>query len=194
MGTIVKKIIGLSIATVLMLSMVGIGVFAYFSDTEASASNSLSAGTLDLKTNDADGVTQTLNGLNLQPNGTVGPSTITLKNAGSIPGATLGIVFAYVENDASPNTVNMTADATAAVIEVITLTYDSTNLLTSVSDSNSNGYKDVQDLKNANLSALSGINAGATKNFTIAVKTRSSASGDFQSDGVTVTMTFTLNQ
>jgi len=194
MDAIVKKIIGLTIATVLMLSMVGIGVFAYFSDTEVSASNSLSAGTLDLKTNDADGVTQTLYGSNLQPGGAVGPSTIILKNAGSTPGATLGIVFAYVENDASPNTVNMTADATAAAMEVTILTYDGTNLLTSVSDSNANGYKDVQDLKNASLSSLSGINAGATKDFTIAVKMKSSTSSDFQSDGITVNMTFTLNQ
>jgi len=194
MDAIVKKIIGLTIATVLMLSMVGIGVFAYFSDTEVSASNSLSAGTLDLKTNDADGVTQTLYGSNLQPGGAVGPATITLKNAGSTPGATLGIVFDYVENDSNPNAVDMTPDATAAVMEVTTLTYDGANLLTSVPDFNANGYKDVQDLKNASLTALSGISAGATKDFTIAIAARDGLSNDFQSDGVTVNMTFTLNQ
>ena len=194
MDAIVKKIIGLTIATMLMLSMVGIGVFAYFSDTEVSASNSLSAGTLDLKTNDADGVTQTLYGSNLQPGGTAGPSTITLKNAGSTSGATLGIVFAYVENDSNPNTVDITPDATAAVIEVTTMTYDGTNLLTSVADSNANGYKDVQDLQNASLSSLSGISASATKDFTIAIAARDGLSSDYQSDGVTVVMTFTLNQ
>ena len=119
---------------------------------------------------------------------------ITGKNAGSINGATLDIAFSYVESDSSPNSVNNSADETAAIIQVTTLNYGGSSLLTSVSDGNLNGYKDVQDLKNANLSGQSGLNASATKNFEIAVQLRSETGNDFQADGITMTMTFTLNQ
>ena len=90
--------------------------------------------------------------------------------------------------------MNMSADATAAVVEVITLNYGGPSILSSVSDNNSNGYPDVQDLNNANLSGLTGIAPSATKNFEIAVRLRSNASNDFQADGISVTMNFILNQ
>jgi len=43
----VKKIIGLSIAALLILALVGGATWALFSDTETSANNTLIAGTLD---------------------------------------------------------------------------------------------------------------------------------------------------
>ncbi len=189
-----KKLLGLIIALVLSVGLMAVGTWAYFSDNEASGSNQATAGTLDLKTNDVDGVTQTLNAPNLKPNNSYGPATITLKNNGSLAGATLGIVFSYVASDGSPNTVDMTADATAAIIEVTTLTYDGSNLLGSVIDNNTNGYKDVQDLKNANLPSQSGLSAGASKNFVITIKMRDGINNNFQADGVDITMAFTLNQ
>ncbi|MFC1987567.1 TasA family protein [Chloroflexota bacterium] len=189
-----KKMLGLSIALVLSIGFISVGTWAYFSDTESSADSQLIIGTLDLKTNDADGVTQTLYDTSLMPGGTIGPSTIVLKNAGSITGSALDIAFAYVESDGSPNAVNQTADATAAVMEVVTLNYGGSSILGSVGDLNVNGYKDIQDLKNANLTGQSGLTPSATKNFQIAVQLRSDTSNDFQADGITVTMTFTLNQ
>jgi len=80
------------------------------------------------------------------------------------------------------------------MIEVTTLSYDGSSLLGSVTDANANGYKDLQDLKNANLNGQSGINASATKNFQIAVQLRSSTGNDYDADGIDLTMTFTLNQ
>jgi len=189
-----KRIIGLTIAVLLSVSMLSTGVWSFWADTESSANNQLTAGTLDLKTNDADGVTLTLNATSLKPNGTAGPSTITLKNVGSLNAATLDIAFSYTESDGAPNVVNRTADDTAAIIEVTTLTYNGANLLTSVSDSNLNGWKDVQDLKNANLTGQSGINSNASKNFSITIKIRSGINNNFQADGVNITMTFTLQQ
>ena len=174
--------------------MIGVGTFAYFADTETSTGNQFTAGTLDLKTDDADGVSQTLYATNMSPGDTVGPSTIVLKNSGSVNASSLDIVFSYVENDGSPNSVNKSADDTAAMIEVTTLSYDGSSLLGSVSDANSNGYKDIQDLSDADLTGQSGINASATKNFQIAVQLRSETGNDFQADGITMTMTFTLNQ
>jgi len=189
-----KKILGLTIAFVLFISWAGVGTWAYFSDTETSTNNQLTAGTLDLKTNDDDGVAQTLYATNMKPGDTVGPATIQLRNTGSVDGSTLDIAFSYVESDGSPNAVNKSADATAAVMEVTTLNYGGSSLLTSVNDENSNGYKDIQDLKNADLTGQSGLNASATKNFEIAVQLRSETGNDFQADGITVTMTFILNQ
>ena len=189
-----KRIIGLTIAFMLLIGMTGIGTWAYFSDTETSAGNQLTAGTLDLTTNDANGVSQTLLATNMAPGDTVGPETITLKNTGSVTGATLDLAFTYIESDGSPNPTNMTADATAAMMEVTMLNYDISNLLSSVSDGNSNSYKDIEDLKNADLSSLSGIDASTTRDFEISVQLRTETGNDFQADGITVTMTFTLNQ
>lgn len=188
-----KKTLGFTMAFLLAMLVVG-GSWAYFNDVESSSGNELVAGTLDLKTDDADGVSQTLYATSLEPGGSVGPETIQLKNSGSVNGQSLDIAFYYVESDGSPNTVNKTADETAAVMEVTTLNYDGSSLLSSVSDSNSNSYKDIQDLKNADLSGQSGLNASATKNFEIAVQLRSDTGDDFQADGINMTMTFTLNQ
>jgi len=189
-----KTIIGLTIAFILAVGMIGVATFAYFSDTETSADNQLTAGTLDLKTDDADGVSETLYATNLAPGDTVGPSTIQLKNSGSVDGSTLDIEFSYVESDGSRNSVDKSANDTAAMMEVTTLSYGGSSLLSSVSDANVNGYKDIEDLKNEDLSGQSGINASVTKNFEIAVQLRSETGDDFQADGITLTMTFTLNQ
>ena len=43
-----KKIIGLTIAALLIIGMVGAGTWAYFSDTEESTGNTFTAGSLDL--------------------------------------------------------------------------------------------------------------------------------------------------
>lgn len=190
-----KKIIGLTIAFMLLIGMAGIGTWAYFSDVEASTGNQMTAGTLDLKTNDVDGVSQTLFATNMAPGDTVGPETITLKNIGSVDGSTLDLAFSYINNDRIPNPAPMTADATAALLEVTVLNYDGSSLLGSISDGNSNTWTDIEDLKNADLSGQSGIGALASKDFQIAVQLRGVETGnDFQSDGITVTMTFTLNQ
>jgi predicted ribosomally synthesized peptide with SipW-like signal peptide len=174
--------------------MSGIGTWAYFSDVETVSNNVLAAGILDLKTDDVDGVSQTLLATNLGPGHIVGPETIVLKNGGTLVASSVDISFSFAESDTAPNPVDMSADDTAAVIEVITLKYNDSNILGTVSDSNSNGYKDIYDLSTANLTGLAGIAASATKNFEIAVQLKSDVSGTFQSDGIDITMTFQLNQ
>ncbi len=190
-----KKILGLTIAFMLLISMGGIGTWAYFQDTETSTGNVFAAGTLDLKTDDVDGVTQTLYASNLKPGDSVSGS-ITLRNAGSVAGSTLDLAFTYVENDDIPNLVDRSADDTAAMIEITTLDYgiEDLLLLPAISDYQPNGYTDIEDLKNANLTGQTGIGALSTKDFTIMVQLRGDTSSDFQSDGITITMTFTLNQ
>ena len=189
-----KKIVGLTIVVMLLIGMTGIGTWAYFIDTETSQSNTFAAGTLDLKTDDSDGVSQTLLATNMAPGDTVGPETIILNNTGSVAGSTLDLSFSYIENDNGTNPTDMTANQTAAMLGVTTLNYDGSSILGSVSDSQPNGYIDIEDLYNADLSGQSGIVYSGNKVFEIEVKLRDDTGNDFQEDGITITMTFTLNQ
>lgn len=189
-----KNIATLILVCLLLISL-SASTWAFFTNTEDSSSNQLAAGTLDLKTNDVDGVTQTLYSDNLTPGEAVGPATITLKNIGVLNGSTLDIELSYIEDDnPAPNPEPETVDATAAIMEVTIFSYAGSSLLASVSDNNTNGYKDVYDLMIADLSGQSGISAAASKDFTIEITMRADAPNDFRGDGINITITFTLNQ
>ena len=183
-------VISMMVIVVVAAALVG-GALAAFTDAESSADNSFQVGTLDLKTDDADGVTQTLYGTSMKPGDVIGPATIILKNSGSIDGSSLDLDVSYLESDGSPNSINRTADETAAVIRVDTLEYAEVSLLGSVADGNGNGYKDVQDLGDSTLTGLPGIDALATRDFTVQV-TLNTTDNDFQADGVDIDFTFTL--
>jgi predicted ribosomally synthesized peptide with SipW-like signal peptide len=200
-----KKLTGLSIVVLLLLGVTASATWAYFRDTEASGSNQFTTGRLDLKTNGADGVSVTLSNTSLKPNNSVTGTTITLSNSGNLNGATLDISFSYVNSDGSPNRYDMSPDQVASVLQVTTLTYDTANFISGVGapsgalvDTNSNGYIDVQDLTNATdvakLTGLSGLTAGGSKAFNITVLLRDGIDNNYHGDGITITMTFTLNQ
>src|SRR4030043_2257546 len=102
-----KKISGLVIVLLLMAGMSVISTWAFFIDVEASSSNVLTAGTLDLKTDDQDGVSQTLIATNMRRGDIVGPEKITLKNSGSLTSSSIDISFPYIEDDTTPNPIDM---------------------------------------------------------------------------------------
>ena len=92
-----KKIIGLSIAALLIIGIVGVGTFAYFSDTAASTGNTWTAGTLVLsESTTGTAVKATMAGAGPNINGSVqfslikpgssGTITWTLNNSGTLPG------------------------------------------------------------------------------------------------------------
>jgi spore coat-associated protein N len=189
-----KKIVGLSLALILIIGMMSAATYAFFVDTETSSANQLVAGTLDLKTNNVDGVSQTLYATAMAPGDTAVSSVLILENNGTTDGGTIDIVFSYKESDGNPNSVDKTADEVAAVMEITSIHYASSSLLGEIDDINSNGYPDVEDLKNTDLTGLSGITAASTQNFDISVTLRSDTGNDFQADGIDVTMTFTLKQ
>lgn len=168
--------------------------WSFFTDNEHSTTDQIVTGTLDLKTDDADGVSQTLYNTAITPGNSVGPGTIVLKNTGSAAGSSLDISVSYVESDGTPNTVNKTTDETAAAFEVAVMNYGGTDLLAGVSDINVNNYKDIQDVAGTDLSGQSGIAASATENFTIEITTDNGTSADFANDGIDITITFLLNQ
>lgn len=108
-----KKILGLTIAALLVMALVGGGTWAYFSDVETSSDNTFTAGTLNLTntitgtgaksttTEQADGLNDKVVFANLAP-GDSGTITWVLENTGSIAG-TLNIdstvTFADVDDN-----------------------------------------------------------------------------------------------
>ena len=81
-----KKILGLAIAALIIMATVGFGTWAYFSDTETSSSNQITAGTLDLDLNGGDTNQNILTGLTNKAPGDSGALYATILNSGSIAG------------------------------------------------------------------------------------------------------------
>ena len=81
-----KKIL-LSFLGIALVSLAAVGAtVAYFSDTEIGEDNTFSAGTLDLKTNDVDGVTSAYVLTNMKPGAWDLAGQVILKNAGTVKG------------------------------------------------------------------------------------------------------------
>ncbi len=101
-----KKIFGLTIAAILIMALVGGGTYAYFSDTETSVDNTLTAGTLDLQVGTeggyADDPVTTFSAGNIKP-GDTGVGVTTLNNNGSLSGM-LAITTSNTTNTAGVGT------------------------------------------------------------------------------------------
>ena len=98
-----KKILGLTIACVLLMAMVAGVTIAYFSDTETSDSNTFTAGTLNLTVNGNDGSnTIVFTVANANP-GQGGSGTWTLVNTGNLAG------YVDLENVSVTNAENFNA-------------------------------------------------------------------------------------
>jgi spore coat-associated protein N len=84
----VKKIIGLTIAALLVMGLVGGGTWAYFSDVETSTGNTLTAGTLDLNVDGGNSAVTTFTAAGLKPgdNNNSSNAVTLLTNNGSLPG------------------------------------------------------------------------------------------------------------
>ncbi|MFC1987568.1 TasA family protein [Chloroflexota bacterium] len=91
-----KKIFGLTIAALLVIGMVSGGTWAYFSDTESSANNSLTAGTLDLNINGGNIAVTTFTAAAVAP-GDSGSGNSTIANVGTM-GGELDITFSAITN------------------------------------------------------------------------------------------------
>jgi predicted ribosomally synthesized peptide with SipW-like signal peptide len=213
----VKKILGLSIAALLITALVAGGTWAFFSDTETSSNNQFSAGTLNLKLSDSDqtdvdGVTASFGGSTLKPGDTVGPSTVTLKNTGTITANHVDIKF---QNTVTDNSSYDVADLgtniadMSTVLTVSALSYGSTNLLTqTVPGTFDNAYIEAADnagnndgiitLNELNNVIIQGLAAPAANNgtsvFSITVTIATTVGNGIQGDLVDVTVTFGLYQ
>ncbi|WP_266080977.1 TasA family protein [Haladaptatus caseinilyticus] len=204
----------------------GIGTWAFWQDTDTSTDNTVEAGTMDLAINgSANGTTDDFNLVNAQPSDTVAQS-YSLQNIGTTEAEELTVSFAVAENDlrsepADSGLANeLNANETASLIRVQSLTYTnpdgtSVDLVAAASDTNGNGYVDLEDIQ-AGSNPIEGLqppaaNASdtATLSMTLEVanddaayftrngNTAGNLTGldeDIMADGVDIAVTFTLNQ
>lgn len=121
-----KKIIGLTLMAVMVMTLVGVGTWAYFSDTETSADNTWTAGTLNLVnvisgtavgtdviiTEQADGLNDKVEFGTVTPivPGDSGTITWTLTNTGSTNGSLSLVAATTFTEGAAPNEPELTAD------------------------------------------------------------------------------------
>lgn len=103
-----KKIIGLSVAALLIMGIIGGATFAYFSDTESSVDNILTAGVLDLNIDGGNVAVTTLSVSAAEP-GASGSASSTLSNVGSMAGE-LDIATSAVTNTGAVSGTSEYAD------------------------------------------------------------------------------------
>lgn len=196
------------------------GTYAFFSDTEASVGNSAQADTMDLSISDRDegflqGNTATWVMANMVPGqSTVAESTI-LRNDGSVTADHVEIAFTHEIDDGDPSlesdtNPNSNPEDLARWMRVDFLKYDGRlyNLSPvggSFSDSNGNGFIDLDDLADpVNEGALDNLrpprpnfgnpNLGSTESLDMALSFHPNATNDIQGDTLITSVHFTLNQ
>jgi predicted ribosomally synthesized peptide with SipW-like signal peptide len=105
-----RKVLAAFLIVGLVATIAGAGIYAYFSDTEASTGNTLTAGTLDLKVSHSsagpwsDGVSGTWTLSNMKPGDETPTASVFFKNFGSIASSTLEITCSYTVTEETPQT------------------------------------------------------------------------------------------
>ena len=211
-----KKILGLTVAAMLVMGLVGGGTWAFFSDPEQSTGNTLGAGTLDLSLDGADAAVTTLSVATAYP-GDSGNGTTVLKNDGSLA-AELEIEFSAITNTESVGSTEYESDVIggggvgelggqatfAFFIDIDESSAWNTSDIGLKSDNTTyvNGGAtplDYQTLDSydSNLwdDVYSGTMAAADQdNFIIMYQVPTSANNTIQGDSLSVNITFTLEQ
>lgn len=165
----------------------GAGTMAAFSDTEQSANNTVSAGTLNLTAGGNDGTGTTTVTMSGVAPGDSNTGSSTLANTGSVDGS-VDLVFGTAVNDEGENPESETETSASgdlgAVLEV-TVSVGGTQIRSGTFDSVFDGTE-----ADANVP----LAAGNSKDLTVDWTLPSSASNDVQGDGVSGDITVELNQ
>ena len=152
----IKRIIGLTVATILTVSMVAGGVWAYFSDIQTSGNNVLLAGTLDLSPS-TNGTSSSGNYTVTQGGDQVNGNVFFRKLK---PGETGNITWVLTDNG--------TIAGTLVVSSNVTFNENGTNEIeAAVPGNNGGGDGDLDQYVGVKLQRGVGTNqAGAIANFT----------------------------
>jgi len=205
----VKKILGLTIAIVLIIGAVAGATWAYFSDTEASSDNVFAAGTLTLQLSDndepyQDGVTASWSNTNMAP-GDDCSGWVDLKNVGSLAADHVEISFANtVTNNVTAGDDTDISDS----MKVTAMSYGTTDLLAQTTPgtfdntyieaaSGGDGALTLNELNGITIDDLTevpGANGAPVVRFAMTVELDSATGDGNQGDSVTTVITFTLNQ
>jgi len=200
-----KKIIGLTVAALLVIGMVGSGSWAYFSDTESSTNNSLTAGTLDLNINGGNVAVTTFSATAVAP-GDSGNGSSTLANVGDFSGE-LDITFSAVTNTGgSSGEFGDSVGNLGAVAEIaVYLDVDQSGAWsagdiglksdgTTYAFPTALDYATIDSYDSDNFDAVETMAASAADNFRVEWRVPSTAGNNIQGDSVSFNVTFTLEQ
>lgn len=194
-----KKILGLTVAALCVIGLVGGGTWAYFSDSEESTGNFFSAGTLDLGLDNdpgqspTGGISATFVASDMAPGGTAGNGSIYVYNAGSIDMSTVNITFSlasYSEN--TPDTVdnwNATTGTDNLTNMIIT-----TNVKWGGVDIVELENKSIEELIALSATNLGNLNAGVEKALYMEWTFSDTATNGCQGDELDLTIEITGTQ
>ncbi|MEE6211158.1 TasA family protein [Salarchaeum sp. III] len=200
----------------------GAGTMAYFSDTETSTGNTVSAGTMNLELGApggtyGDGVSGVFSVGNLAPGDTLG-GTVVARNDGSLAADHLELKIGASGTEASGNgsddgdTMPESADGMASLFEVDTLSYpeetgggELVDNLDGDGDLNDNGIVDLDDIVRHGVfndlqpAPQAGISRDLTMDLEFVNTDRPDYTGDFddddfQGDELSITVTMALAQ
>jgi predicted ribosomally synthesized peptide with SipW-like signal peptide len=201
-----KKILGLMVAALLVIMMVGGGTWAYFSDTEDSAGNTLAAGTLDLNIDGDNEAVVTFDVSNKAP-GDSGNGSNTLSNVGSLDGE-LDIQFSEVTNTAGSGSGEFEGgDGELGGVALLTAYVDvdsngswSTGDIGLKSDGSKYNhpteldYATVDSYSEKSWDAVETMASGAADDIVVMWQIPTDATNAIQGDSVSVDITFVLEQ
>lgn len=199
----------LSVATLAASGVLVVGAtFAFFSDSGTSNNNIFNSGTLDMKLTDLsegpiDDVTATW-GLASAPGDTF-TGDLEIKNSGTVNANHIELKFtnALTEGTGSGAVATTPMDS---VIEITTFGWDSdgngtpdVDLLPGVSNINSNGIIDLDDLENQTLDDFDNLSFGGVQsvNHVLRIAGRlhpTMATNEHQGDSVDMDLAVTMNQ
>jgi len=197
-----KKILGLTIAALLVMGLVGGGTWAYFTDVETSSGNVLVSGTLDLGLSNT--AAQTPDGSvietwdvsvgNWAPGDTV-DATLYVYNGGSIDMTHLTAALSYTAIvDGTPTGVTApggNTDALDKMIEATTVEWGPTGTLVSVANWAGQPLDAIAGLAAEDLGTLAG---GVENELHIVFTFDTTATNGCQGDTLTMTLTLTGTQ
>ena len=200
-----KKILGLTVAALLVMGLVGGGTWAYFSDTESSQNNSLTAGTLDLTIGGGNDAVTTFSATAVKP-GDNGTGTAVLANAGSMNG-TLGVTFSAVSNTSGGTAEfnNGTGDLGGSAEMAVYLDVDQSGTFNGGDiglKSDGKTYTSAGGLQYASIDSYGGkafagvetLANGASDNFAVAWRVGADVGNTIQGDAVGFNVIFSLDQ
>ncbi len=186
------------VAMAVVASGVSYGTFAFFADTETSAGNLFSAGTLDLTTNGAQGTTGTIGDSNFAPGDSASGSVVLARAVGTLSAVDLDFSssMAVTDDDGSSGTGGTCIDAEQMdkFLTVTSFSYGATDLLPQIVDADSDGRSTLDDLEFLGVLTDLADPGIAGKTLSITVQYEPDAPGCNQADSVDMTLTFLMAQ
>jgi spore coat-associated protein N len=193
-----KKILGLTVAALLVMGLVGGGTWAYFSDTETSSGNQFLAGTLDLGlaktsgTNPVASITGSFVANDTFAPGDAIDATIFVNNAGTIAMASVNLTITNTGViDGTPTSVDdynavTDNDNLLKMIKIKTLKYGTIGAPTEI---NTYDGLDLTQLATSPI-ALGALGAETEQELYIEFEFSPSADNGCQGDSANITLTF----